>query len=140
MVINRSMPPGIIVPELAYRDVAEASAWLCRVLGFRERLRIGTHRVQLMFGAASMIVTECAHDTPEADRSHAVMVHVDDVDAHHAHASAAGATILQPPTDFPYGERQYLLEDVGGHRWKFSQSIADVDPALWGGELMIDSP
>jgi len=26
--------------------------------------------------------------------------------------------------------------DLGGHRWDFSQSIADVDPASWGGELL----
>ena len=23
--------------------------------------------------------------------------------------------------------------DIGGHRWTFSQTIADVDPADWGG-------
>lgn len=46
-----------------------------------------------------------------------------------------GARILSPPTDFPYGERQYNAEATGGHRWTFSQSIADVDPATWGGEL-----
>jgi uncharacterized glyoxalase superfamily protein PhnB len=34
-----------------------------------------------------------------------------------------------------YGERQYTVEDPGGHRWTFSQSVADVDPADWGGEL-----
>jgi len=39
---------------------------------------------------------------------------------------------LAPPTDYPYGERQYSAEDLGGHRWTFSQSIADVDPASWG--------
>lgn len=41
-----------------------------------------------------------------------------------------------PPTDFPYGERQYSAEDVGGHGWTFSQSIADVDPSIWGGQLL----
>ena len=27
-------------------------------------------------------------------------------------------------------------EDPGGHHWTFSQSIADVDPAEWGGVLV----
>jgi hypothetical protein len=40
---------------------------------------------------------------------------------------------VQPPTDFPYGERQYTVEDLAGHRWTFTQSIADVDPRDWGG-------
>jgi hypothetical protein len=35
--------------------------------------------------------------------------------------------------DYPYGERQYTAEDLGGHRWTFSQSIADVAPEEWGG-------
>jgi uncharacterized glyoxalase superfamily protein PhnB len=38
--------------------------------------------------------------------------------------------------DYPYGERQYSAVDVGGHHWTFSESIADVDPADWGGELV----
>jgi uncharacterized glyoxalase superfamily protein PhnB len=61
------------------------------------------------------------------------MVRVLDVDAHHAHAAAHGATILEPPTDFPYGERQYEAEDLAGHHWDFTQSIADVAPEDWGG-------
>ena len=59
-----------------------------------------------------------------------------DVDAHHAAAEQAGARIIQPPADYPFGERQYTAEDPGGYRWTFSQSIADVDPADWGGTLV----
>lgn len=39
---------------------------------------------------------------------------------------------LHPTTDYAYGERQHTAEDPGGHRWTFSPSIADVDPASWG--------
>ena len=38
-----------------------------------------------------------------------------------------------PPTDFPYGERQYTAIDYSGRAWTFSESIADVDPRDWGG-------
>jgi hypothetical protein len=31
--------------------------------------------------------------------------------------------------------RQYLAADLAGHRWTFSETLADVDPASWGGEL-----
>lgn len=140
MITNRSMPPGIIIPELAYADVLEAAAWLCRALGFRERLRIADHRVQLTYQGCSIVVTELPQDGQAVDHAHAIMVHVADVDRHHAQASAAGARVLTSPTDYPYGERQYSLEDIGGHRWKFSQSIADADPAQWGGTLMTDTP
>jgi uncharacterized glyoxalase superfamily protein PhnB len=59
-------------------------------------------------------------------------VRVDDVDAHHARAGERGARILGPPADYPYGERQYTAQDPGGHRWTFSQSIADVPLEDWG--------
>jgi uncharacterized glyoxalase superfamily protein PhnB len=64
-----------------------------------------------------------------------VLVRVPDAAAHHERAAAAGARIISEPTDFPYGERQYNAEDSGGHLWTFSESIADVDPAQWGGTL-----
>jgi uncharacterized glyoxalase superfamily protein PhnB len=124
-----------VIPEFAYRDVAEASAWLCRAFGFAERLRIGTHRVQLVLGNGAMVVTELRDNaTPEVDRAtHSMLVRVEDADSHCDRAAAAGAKILDEPTDYPYGERQYNAEDLGGHRWTFSESIADVDPTTWGG-------
>lgn len=138
MITNRSMPPGTIIPELAYPDVPAAAAWLCRCFGFCERLRIGTHRAQLTKDDGSIVVTEGAArgDGALAPLGHSVMVRVADVEAHHAHAVEAGAKILMPPTDFPYGERQYAAEDLGGHRWVFSQSIADRHPSEWGGSLL----
>jgi arsenite methyltransferase len=54
----------------------------------------------------------------------------------HAHAVAVGAAVVSAPTTYPFGERQYSAVDVGGHRWTFSQSVADIDPASWGGELV----
>jgi uncharacterized glyoxalase superfamily protein PhnB len=48
---------------------------------------------------------------------------VDDVDAHHARARAAGATIATEPADTPYGERSYRAMDPEGHRWIFASPI-----------------
>jgi uncharacterized glyoxalase superfamily protein PhnB len=130
------MPPAAIIPQLAYPDVRAAVDWLCRGFGFRERLRIGDHRAQLTYGSGSLIVTQ-QQGAPAlgAAGTHAVMVRVSDVDSHYRQAREAGATILLPPADQPYGERQYTAEDPAGHRWTFSQTIADVDPAEWGGTL-----
>lgn len=132
MISNRSMPTSAIIPELPYPDVREAVVWLCQAFGFTERLRIGMHRAQLTFGNGSIVVTQGS----TAAASCAIMVRVEDVDSHHAHSMQAGAPILNPPTDYPYGERQYTAQDLGGHRWTFSQTIADVDPATWGGRLL----
>jgi uncharacterized glyoxalase superfamily protein PhnB len=136
---NRSMPSSVIIPELAYPDVRAAVDWLCRTFGFVERLRIGNHRAQLIFGAGTVIVTKGPGNanvgSSDGDLNHAIMVRITDIDRHYEHAKQAGAQIVSPPTDYPYGERQYVVTDPGDHRWTFSQTIADIDPKDWGGTL-----
>ncbi len=61
-----------------------------------------------------------------------VHVHVEDVDRHFDHAKQFGARIVKPPNNMPFGERQYVAEDLAGHRWVFSQSVADIAPEEWG--------
>ena len=133
MLTNRSMPRCTVIPELPYSDVTEAAAWLCEAFGFTVRLRIANHRVQLNVGDGAMVVTEGGEPAQQGVVARGVMVRVDDVDAHHARAKEHGARIVRPPTDYPYGERQYSVVDPGGHRWTFSQSIADIHPSDWGG-------
>jgi len=82
---------------------------------------------------AAVVIPELAYR--DVGGCHRVMVRVADVDAHHRRAVAHGARILSPPTDYPFGERRYSLADPAGHRWVFPQSIADADPAAWGGQL-----
>ena len=135
MIRNRSIPPVTVIPELAYPDVSAAADWLRDVFGFSIRLRIANHRVQMNVGDrgdGAMVVVE-APAGARADSWHSVMVRVDDVNGHHARASGKGARIVRPPTDYPFGERQYTVQDVAGHVWTFTQSIDDVDPASWGG-------
>jgi uncharacterized glyoxalase superfamily protein PhnB len=133
VIANRSVPSASVIPVLAYADVREAVDWLRDAFGFRKRLLIGDHRAHLVFAEGAVVVTRS--DSPPGD-THSVLVRVEDADAHHARAAEQGARILNPPTDYPYGERQYTAEDLGGHAWTFSESIADVDPASWGGTLV----
>ena len=136
---NRSMPTATVIPVLAYDDVQQATAWLCAAFGFEERLRIGEHRAQLVVGDSAVIVNKRRAQPDGAATSvggHEIMVRVADVDAHFQRAQAHGAQILQSPTDFPYGERQYSVADPGGHVWTFSQTIANVAPEEWGGTLI----
>jgi len=128
-----------VIPVLIYPDVRAAVAWLGDAFGFVERLQIGEdHRSQLNVGDSAVIVGDVRHDRRpprEGEATHSVMVRVDDAAAHCERARAHGATILMEPTDFEYGERQYTAADLAGHQWTFSQTLADVDPATWGGIL-----
>jgi uncharacterized glyoxalase superfamily protein PhnB len=137
---NRSVPDDTVVPVLTYPDVRAAVAWLSEAFGFSERLRIGeSHRSQLRFGDGALIVADVRGDRQPPSKgevTHSVLVRVRDARAHCERARSHGARIVMEPTDFEYGERQYSAEDPFGHHWTFTQTLADVAPEAWGGELV----
>ena len=138
---NRSIPPAQVIPILTYPDVRAAVDWLRAAFGITEHVWIGpNHRAQLMFGAGGIIAADATRGrgapSPDGPVTHAVMDRVDDAKAHCERARSAGAEILMEPEDFEYGERQYEAADPWGHRWLVSETLADVDPADWGGELV----
>jgi uncharacterized glyoxalase superfamily protein PhnB len=122
MKANRSVPSATVIPVLIYPDV---------------RAAVEGHRAQLQVGAGAVIVGDVHGDRraplPEG-ASHSVMVRVEDIDAHCAHAREHGARIVTEPTDFECGERQYTATDLAGHRWTFSETLADRAPEDWGGK------
>lgn len=136
--VNRSIPPATLIPVRSYPNLAVATHFLCDVLGARERLRIPGHRIQFTLGNGAMVAAEW---TPEAEPAGGrppatLMVRVADIEATWARALAAGAVGVSEPTSQPYGERQAVLKDPAGHSWTLTQTIADSDPASWGGELV----
>ncbi|WP_405973061.1 VOC family protein [Streptomyces sp. NBC_00988] len=134
---NRSIPASTVIPVLIYPDVREAVAWLGAAFGFAERVRIGEdHRAQLAFGDGAVIVGDVGHDRRPprpGEVTHSVTVRVENVAAHYERSRDHGARIIMEPTDFEYGERQYTAQDLAGHRWTFSETLADVAPEDWGG-------
>lgn len=131
MLFNRSIPRSVVIPELAYADIGEAVEWLCQAFGFTLRIRIGNHRAQLNVSDGGAIVL--IEQSRDVSLRSAVMVRVEDVNAHCERAERSGGKIIRGPKDYPYGERQYNVVDFAGHHWCFTQSIADVDPKEWGG-------
>ena len=137
---NRSVPSASVVPVLVYPDVRAAVAFLETAFGFEERVQIGEdHRSQLCFGDGALIVGDVRKERRpprQGEVTHSVMVRVDDARGHCERARRHGARIVMEPTDFEYGERQYTAEDPAGHQWTFSETLADVGPEEWGGELV----
>lgn len=120
---------------LVYDDIAAMHAWLIRVfalgagrLEHDEQGRwihgevnagdgvIWLHQVSPRWGLASPKTLGAATGTT------AVMV--EDVDEHHRHARSEGADILYPPTDQPYGYREYSARDPEGGLWSFMKPLA----------------
>jgi PhnB protein len=142
MLFNRSAPHALVVPVLTVSDVRAAVAWYERTFGFVEHVRIGDgHRAQLGLpggAVAELIVAEVrpGRRLPTADRSHQIMLKVEDVAATLARATASGATMSDEARDHPYGEQQAGLTDPFGHQWVLTQTLVDVAPEDWGGQTV----
>ena len=136
MKFNRSAPPCPVIPVLIYPDPAEAADWLGKAFGFKVRLRIANHRIQMRAGEGCFTIAE---GTVTPNHSCVVQVRIVDAPGHCERARQNGATILTEPKDHPYGERQYNAQDFLGHRWDFTQTIADVAPEDWShGEFHLE--
>jgi uncharacterized glyoxalase superfamily protein PhnB len=135
-----------VIPYLFYEDVAAAVAWLCEAFDFTETLRhtasdgTVTH-VELTCGGESIMLGvvdrgeghALGYRAPRGEpHTSFVLLMIPDVDAHFERAVHAGAAVIAPPEDKPYGQRQYTAEDPEGHRWAFSEQVRDVLPEEWG--------
>lgn len=132
-----------IVPFIGYEDAAAAIEWLGRAFGFVENRDARyeedgaiTHAELELEGATIYLSTPRGYAGPRSIREESALarraydnpwvidghfVEVEDVDAHHERAAAAGATILHEPEEPGYGYRVYSTEDLDGHRWMFGQ-------------------
>jgi uncharacterized glyoxalase superfamily protein PhnB len=135
MLTNRSIPRATVIPVLAYRDVHQAADWLCEAFGFTVRLSIANHRVQLNVGDGAVIVRELrpAEMDAQLGAGSLVMIRIDDLESHCKRAIDHGARVIHEPCTYPYGERQYTVQDFSGYSWTFSQTITEVEPETWGG-------
>ena len=126
-----------VAPYLLYADVAGALAWLGEAFGFRERMRMPTddgaiRHAEMDVDGDGVILMGCpgsGYRNPKqlGATTQMLYVQVDDVNAHWARARAAGAVIVEEPTDQDYGDRRYAAEDPEGHRWYFAQPLRKTE-------------
>jgi uncharacterized glyoxalase superfamily protein PhnB len=129
-----------VVPSITYSDIPTAVEWLSRSFGFRERLDArltwpGGGMAWIELGRALIGVSRpdpsWGEDADDGASAMFMKIYVDDVDAHFAHARAAGARIVSAPEDGFWGGRVYRALDHEGHRWEFSQRGRDLAAARW---------
>ncbi len=127
--------PGIS-PYLFYDDVARAARFTEEAFGFKRTFESSAPdgtlmHAQVAHGAGLVMLghtgeglRSCKSAASLAALHAGVYVFVDDVDAHCAHARAAGATILLEPGDQPWGDRMYCAVDPEGQFWMFAKRLA----------------
>lgn len=77
--------------------------------------------IELHHGNVALLLFPLSGDQAgQAPTTHEPWAYVDDLDAHFAHAKAAGATIVSEIHQ--HGYRAYSAEDLEGRRWTFAQA------------------
>jgi uncharacterized glyoxalase superfamily protein PhnB len=121
-----------------YQDPRAALEWLETAFGFERTMVIDDSdgnlvHSEMRFGDGYIMVGAIWADFVASPQSiggkNTQIIHVhlkDGIDAHCAHAKAAGAEILQEPEDQFYGDRTYRARDPEGHVWTFSQTVRHV--------------
>jgi uncharacterized glyoxalase superfamily protein PhnB len=111
---------------LYYEDPAGAARWLARVFQLGSWSGIPAEGeepdwIELHHGNVAVLLFRLEARAPDGRAvTHMPWAYVDDVDAHFAHATEAGATIVAEPHQ--QGYRAYTAEDLEGHRWTFVQA------------------
>jgi uncharacterized glyoxalase superfamily protein PhnB len=127
-----------LTPSVFYRDPWAALDFLEQAFGF-ERSMVITDKdgrlghSELRFGDSLIYLgsewTDYFASPASIGGKNTQSVHVylrDGIEAHCARAKAAGAVILQEPTDQFYGDRTYRARDPEGHVWTFGQAVRVV--------------
>lgn len=123
-----------IYPTLRYADAKAAISFLTNTFGLvaehvsnADDGSVG-HAELSWEGGIVMLGTRTGNADP-FDTGRAVLyLAVEDVDAHHARAVAAGAEIIHQLTDQPYGSREYAARDPEGNVWSFGTYRPAVKP------------
>jgi uncharacterized glyoxalase superfamily protein PhnB len=119
-----------ITPYLYCEDVSKAMAFLAKAFGFKPfgpRSRRDGRIIHAAMKSGSSVVMmgrpSNAYRNPHhlGQATQCLLVNVRGVDRHFDRAVRAGARVLQPPADTPFGTRRYGVADPEGHEWYFSQ-------------------
>ncbi|NEA27419.1 VOC family protein [Actinomadura bangladeshensis] len=121
-----------VIPHAIVDGAAEAIKFYAEAFGASELFRLDgedgriVHAEISVQGSTLMLGDGDASFVPPGDGGTSVILHVyvADVDALTDRAASAGAELLSPPADMPYGARQSMLRDPFGHVWIFLTPIA----------------
>jgi PhnB protein len=136
----KPIPEGFstATPNLVVDDGAAALDFYERAFGAEVRTRVeaGGMLVHAALRIGDSTVTVCdampAHGFVAPDReapvSAFITLYVEDADALHARATAAGATEINPIENHVHGDRAGSVRDPFGHRWAIATHVEDVTP------------
>jgi len=120
-----------LYPTVRYDDARAAIAFLTEAFGFEvKEIHDGpdgkVEHAELAHGGHVVMVGTEVGEGPYTSGPVTVYVVVEDADAAHDRAKAAGAEIVAPLADQDYGSRDFAARDPGGHVWAFGTYRPEV--------------
>jgi catechol 2,3-dioxygenase-like lactoylglutathione lyase family enzyme len=115
-------------PVLAVHDLDRSATWYRDVLGCELEHPDPGNWTFCRSGDVTIMLGRCPDEVPAGEiglHAYVAYLHVDDVDAFHGRAIAAGAEVTKKPTDEPWRQREMGLRSPDGHRFRLGQRIAD---------------
>jgi catechol 2,3-dioxygenase-like lactoylglutathione lyase family enzyme len=113
---------------LAVPDLARSRAFYRDVLGFEIREMGDPGWRMYVRDGCRIMAGECPAALPPrelGDHAYFAYLVVDDVDAYHARARAAGTEIVKTLRSEPWGMREFGLRTVDGHRIMIGQELRE---------------
>lgn len=119
-----------IYPTFRYNEAEKMIYFLVEAFGFTVHAKYmdggKVAHAQLAFGSSMIMLGDAKSDvygqmvgTSGEAGGKSIYVAVDDTDALFARAKAAGAKILEEPTNRDYGSRDFVCADPEGNIWSF---------------------
>jgi PhnB protein len=130
-----------VTPCLIVQGGVKALAFYAAVFGAAERMRFpgpggSVAHAEIQIGDSVVIIEDASPERGTmapppggvAGSPSSLFLYVEDVDAVVARAVELGATLVRPPQDQFYGDRDGHIVDPFGHGWTIATHVEDVAP------------
>lgn len=128
-----------VIPALRYRNAAAMIDWLGKAFGFERHAvyegpegtiahaELTLNGGMIMLGSTKDDAYGRGFKSPDelgGMETRSAYIVVEDADAAYKRAQEAGATVVRPIADTPYGSREFMVKDPEGHSW----GVGTYDP------------
>ncbi len=121
-----------VIPAMRYQDAPAAIDFLVNAFGFKRNMVVEgendmIEHAQLTHGTGMVMLGSTRGGDMFSDQGPiSIYVIVDDVQAHHDRAAAAGAEIAMPLEAQDYGGSSYTARDPEGNWWSFGDYTPEI--------------
>lgn len=112
-----------LVPTIPVKDVKETQDYYEKAFGFKPQW-IWEERFGSVYGGQAFEIH--LDKTDSQFTSHTCYINVDDADAYFEKVKSAGVKVVEEIKSTPWGMREFTVEEINGHRFRFGHGEKSV--------------